>query len=248
MDQVVAVSNALADRASRIVGFPRDLIHVIPNSVDTDAFQPSEVPKWELRQRLDLPSGGVLVGMVARFVPFKDHAGAIRAVAELRTTGVEAHLAFAGSGQLRDELGQLAHELGVTDRVHFLGELAQVERLLHALDVFVSNSSHNEGMSLSVLEAMACGIPVVSTRVAAAPEVLDEGNAGILIPPRDAKALADAIRTLAEEPDTSTLLGRMGRKRAKDHYSVTVMVKAYQRLYERLAGFSKTPREEAVCH
>ncbi len=235
-NQVYAVSTALADRAASIVGFPRERIHVIHNSVDTERFRPAIAPKDELREEFGLPPNGLLVGMVARFVPFKDHAGVLRALAKLQEGGIEAHLALVGTGPLRDELERLADRLGIADRVHFLGVLAPVERLLNALDVFVSNSSHNEGMSLASLEAMACEIPVVSTRVAAAPEVLDEGNAGILIPAQATESLVRALRDLAGQPDLRSSLGRAGRQRAEDRYTVSSMVESYARLYARLAG------------
>ncbi|KKL55099.1 hypothetical protein LCGC14_2258800 [marine sediment metagenome] len=164
-DRVLSVSNALADRMADRIGFPRDRIQVIPNGVDTGRFRPSDAPNGELRRELGISASGFLLGMVARFVEFKDHAGVFRALAQLREAGIEAHLALAGSGPLQDELGRLADELRIVDRVHFLGELNPVEPLLHALDVLVSNSSHNEGMSNAVLEAMACAaLPVILLR------------------------------------------------------------------------------------
>jgi len=234
VNQVYAVSAALADRAARVVGFPRDRIGVINNSVDTEHFRPAVTPKGELRKRFGLPTSGLLVGMVARFVPFKDHAGVIKALARLRQADLDVRLAFVGNGPLRDELAQLAKDLRLADRVHFLGEMEQVRPLLQALDVFVSNSSHNEGLSLSVLEAMACGVAVVSTRVAASPEVLAGGVAGVLIPPRDTDALVNALRELTENPQRRISLALAGCKRAEEHYSVVTMVEGYRDMYARL--------------
>jgi glycosyltransferase involved in cell wall biosynthesis len=224
-----------------IVGFPRDRIEVINNSVDVDRFRPSGVPKTELRRQLGLPAEGLLIGMVARFVPFKDHAGVLHAVAGLLQAKIETRLALVGSGPLGDELRRLAHELEIADRVHFLGELDRVERFLNALDVFVSNSSHNEGLSLAILEAMACDVPVVATRVAAHAEVLDEGNAGVLIPPRDTPSLVRALRQLADDPHLLSSLGRTGRQRIQDHYTLASMVESYRQLYIQLAGLPEKP-------
>ena len=238
VDRVLSVSSALADRLASVVGFPRERIHVIPNGVDTDRFRPSDTSKSELRRQLGLPSGGLLIGMVARFVPFKDHAGVFGTLAKLREAQIEVHLALAGDGPLGDELKQLAGKLDIADRVHFLGELARVEPLLGALDVFVSNSSHNEGMSNAILEAMASGVPVVATRVAASPELLDEGKAGILIPPRDTEALAAALRQLVDRPGFQLSLSQVGRQRAVDCYSISSMVESYSRLYLQAAGLS----------
>jgi len=236
VDQVLAVSAALADRLSAVVGFPRDRIQVIPNGVDTERFRPSETPKKELRRQLDLPTDGFLIGMVARFVEFKDHAGMLRAVTQLRQERVDAHLALAGEGRLRDPLEQLSRDLGIADRVHFLGHLPQVGTLLHALDVLVSNSSHCEGMSNVILEAMACGVPVVATRVAASPELLGDAEAGILIPPRDSEALARALKQMNDSLELRDALGRAGRQRVQSRYSISAMVDSYAQLYARLAA------------
>ena len=238
VDRILAVSSALADRMSHIIDFPRSRIQVIPNGVDAERFQPSATPKCEFRRQLGLPASGLLIGMVARFVPFKDHAGVLHAVARLRGTTSEAHLALAGDGPLGDELRQLANKLDIADNVHFLGELSRVESLLYALDVLVSNSSHNEGMSNAMLEAMACGVPVVATRVAASPELLDEGNAGLLIAPRDTEALARALQQLIEKPKLRQSLSQLGRERIEAHYDITSMVESYGRLYLQLAGAS----------
>jgi len=243
-DQVVAVSAALADRMTDVVGFPRDGIHVINNSVDTERFRPSGVPRCELRRQLHLPPNGLLIGMVARFVGFKNHAGVLDAVAKLRAVGIQTELVLVGSGPLRGELAQLANTLRIADCVHFLGELDGVERLLHALDVFVSNSSHNEGLSLSLLEAMACEVPVVATRVAGHPDVLDEGRAGVLIPPQDTGALMGALRQLALDPALRSSLGGAGRRRVVDHYAASSMVEAYRQLYTRLA---RSPGNSPAC-
>jgi len=234
--QVLAVSDDLADRMARAIGFPRERIQVIPNGVDTERFRPSEMPKAELRGQLGLLPDGFLVGMVARFVEFKDHAGVFRALASLRELGVEAHLALAGEGPLHGQLEEFARELGIADRVHFLGHVPQVGTLLHSLDVLVSNSSHCEGMSNVILEAMACGVPVVATRVAASPELLDEGTAGLLIPPRDPEALAQALRQVIESPTLRSHLRRAGRLRAQTRFSIAAMVGSYSQLYQRLVG------------
>ena len=233
--RVVSVSAALADRMTSVVGYPRNDIHVINNSVDTERFRPLDTPKHELRRELILPTDAPLIGMVSRFVPFKDHAGVIRAIARLHGTGCKAHLALVGDGPLRDELKQLADELDVLEYVHFLGELNNVERLLNALDIFVSNSSHNEGLSLAILEAMACEVPVVATRVAAHSEVLDEGKAGKLVTPGDERELVEQLRQLVANPPMRSTLARAGRERAIDRFGVLAMVESYSRMYVELS-------------
>lgn len=239
VNQVVAVSDAVADRMTNIVGYPRDKIRVIPNGVDVEQFRRLDVPRRDLREEFGLSGVGYLIGMLARFVPFKNHAGVLRALPKLHEAGIDAHLALAGSGPLRDELKTLAESLGITDRVHFLGNTDQTCRFLNCLDVFVSNSTSGEGLSLALLEAMACEVPLVATAVAEHPNVLDDGRAGTLIAPEDEDALAEALLHLAEHPEVRTSLGQAGRQRAMDRYSFDGMMEAYQELYRREAGVAE---------
>ncbi len=236
VDCVLAVSEALADRMADRIGFPRERIQVISNGVDLDRFHPPTRAKQETRRQLGLPAEGLMLGMVARFVPFKDHAGVLRAVAQLRADDVELHLALAGDGPLRDELAELAGRLAISDRVHFLGELAAVETLLHGLDVLVSNSSCNEGMSNAILEAMACGVPVIATRVAASPELLDDGQVGPLVSPANVEELVAAIRQLAGDTELRETLSQQVRRRVERHYSIPAMVDSYRSLYLELSA------------
>jgi glycosyltransferase involved in cell wall biosynthesis len=230
---------------TRIIGFPRDYIQVIPNGVDTGRFRPLDTPNHESRRQFGLPPGGLVMGMVARFVPFKNHAGMFHALATMREAKIDVRLALAGDGPLCDKLKQLARQLGIATRVHFLGEVERVETLYRALDIVVSNSSHHEGMSNSVLEAMASGVPVLATRVAASAELLDEGNAGLLVPPRDTSALVAALRQLIDRPDLRRSLSRAGRQRVEQHYTLSSVVESYRRLYLELAGVSGTRSNHA---
>lgn len=233
VNQVVAVSGAVADRMTNIVGYPRKKIRVIPNGVDLEQFRRLDVPRRDLREEFGLSGIGYLIGMVARFVPFKNHAGVLRALPKLHKAGIDAHLALAGSGPLRDQLETLSESLGITDKVHFLGNTNQTCQFLNSLDVFVSNSTSGEGLSLAVLEAMACEVPVVATAVAEHPNVLDDGRAGSLILPENEDALVEALLHLAKHPEVRTSLGQAGRQRVLDKYSYDGMMEAYQHLYRR---------------
>lgn len=236
VNQVVACSAAVADRMTNIVGYPREKIRVIPNGVDLELFQRLEVSRRELREEFGLSDTGFLIGMVARFMPFKNHAGVLRALPKLHEAGIDAHLALAGSGPLRDQLRILSESLGITDRVHFLGNINQTCRFLNSLDVFVSNSTSGEGLSLAVLEAMACEVPVVATAVAEHPNVLDDGRAGSLILPENDDALVEALLHLAKHLEVRTSLGQAGRRRVLERYSYDGMMEAYQQLYRREIG------------
>jgi glycosyltransferase involved in cell wall biosynthesis len=232
--QLLTVSAELADRISAEIRFPRGKIQVISNGVECDKFLPPDAPKHVNRQRIGLPTGGFVVGVSARMVPFKDHAGVLRAIARLRSLGLDVHLALAGSGPLEMNLRQQARELQIEDHVHFVGVLRPVSPFLHSIDALVSNSAYWEGMSNSILEAMSCALPVIATRVAAGPELLDGGRAGILVPPRDSHRLADAIAQLASSQDLCRKLGDAGRQRALSIYNLDTMIENYRQLYLKL--------------
>jgi glycosyltransferase involved in cell wall biosynthesis len=123
--------------------------------------------------------------------------------------------------------------------VHFLGDVPQVDRFLNTLDVFVLNS-HSEGMSNTLLEAMACGLPVVATAVGSNSYLIDGGNAGSLIPADDAEALADELGKLYRDPQLRESMGNAARRRIEVHFSIDRMVCDYEALYLRKAVASKT--------
>lgn len=237
--RVLAVCGTLAEQLAAVVGFPRNRITVIPNGVDTDRFRPAN-GKAEARREFGLPERGTVLGMVARLIPVKNHAGVFHAVAALREAGTDVHLALAGDGPLRGDLQRLADTLAIVDRVHFLGETQRVERILHALDIYVSNS-HREGMSNTILEAMACGLPIIATAVGATEELLAGGGAGLLIPPRDTLSLVHACRELLRQPALRGTLGLAARDRAETVFSLSRMIEGYSRMYLDLVGQAAGP-------
>jgi L-malate glycosyltransferase len=230
--QIMAVSAPLADRMAKIINYPRNRIQVILNGVDAECFRPRPENRSEWRQRLGLPDDGFVIGMVARLVPVKNHLGMLRALALLKERGIIATLALAGSGPLGESLMRTAHELNIHEQVRFLGDVSQVERFLNTLDVFVLNSL-SEGMSNTILEAMACGIPVVATAVGSNASLVEEGKTGRLIAVDDAAALALALEKLMREPSLRAAMGKNARARIENHFSIDRMVREYEELYLR---------------
>jgi sugar transferase (PEP-CTERM/EpsH1 system associated) len=238
--QVTAVASSLADRMAELMDYPRDRIQVIPNGVDTEKFQARSERKSEFRREFSLPEGRFLLGMVARLEKVKNHHGAIRGLSILKSRGIEVDLALAGSGSLRDELEKTACESGVRDRMHFLGDVARVDRFLNAIDVFVLNS-HSEGMSNTLLEAMSSGLPVVATRVGSNPQLVESERFGMLIPADDDEALASAVERLHGDTTLRNALGANARRRIELRFSIDRMVRDYEELYLSVA--SKTTKE-----
>jgi L-malate glycosyltransferase len=234
-DQLLAVSAPLADQMSQLVKVSRQKIEVVVNGVDTERFRPEFKLQAECRTIFGLPATGHLLGTVARLVPVKNCLGLLHAVARLRRKGTRVALALAGDGPLRGELKQMAHDLQISDSVYFLGNVADVDRFYRAIDIFVLNS-HSEGMSNTILEAMASGLPIVATDVGSNSELIAAERTGIIVPAGDVVQLADALAGLIRQPVRCQALGVAARCRAVDEYSLDRMVQKYEGVYERLAG------------
>jgi glycosyltransferase involved in cell wall biosynthesis len=157
----------------------------------------------------------------------------IEAFARLAGRGVSCVGVIAGDGPLRAALEARAAALGLSDRVRFLGHCLDVERVFAALDIFVLSST-SEGLSNTILEAMATGLPVVATRVGGADELVDVGRTGLLVPPADADALAGALEDLVAQEARRTSMGSAGRHVADERFGVDRMLRDYTNLYCRI--------------
>jgi glycosyltransferase involved in cell wall biosynthesis len=162
----------------------------------------------------------------------KDHATLVDAVAELRRSGVVTTLVIAGDGPERGALEMRAAAAGVDLRL--LGYRSDVERVLGALDVFVLPSV-SEGLSNTILEAMAAARPVVATRVGGAEEMIDDGRTGVLVPPSDPGAMAAALRRLLGAGDVGAAMGAAARRRVEAEFTLAGMMHRYEQLYTDVA-------------
>ncbi len=198
----------------------------IYNGVDTDVFRPG--PGDPVRSELGIPAGAFVAGIVGRLDPIKDHPTLFRAFARLRESVPEARLLVVGDGPERARLEEEAGE-----GVIFLGDRADVPEILRALDVFVL-SSRNEGISNTILEAMATGLPVVATDVGGNPELVLEGQTGTLVPAADPAALAAALARYAGDPALGETVGQRARARAVERFSIETMVAGYETVWTRV--------------
>ncbi len=176
------------------------------------------------------PDAAGPVVTVARLSPEKDVANLVRATALAAKQAPELRVEVAGGGPCLDDLKRLAASLDVGDRITFLGDVRDIPAVLAQARMFVL-PSRSEGIPLTVLEAMACGVPVIATRVGGLPEVVVEGKTGHLVPPADPAALAEAILTVWRDPGGGQAMGRTGRQRAEDRFNVRRMVADYETLY-----------------
>lgn len=206
-------------------------LHQIPNGIDVVRFAAAQ--RGDLRSQLGIAPGAVVLGTVARLAPVKNLDLTFGPLAQLVADGLDAHFVIAGDGAARADLTSAAATAGVATRVHFLGMVNDPATILPELDLFLI-TSHSEGTSLSLLEAMASGVPCVATAVGGNPAVLADGTAGRLIPANDAAALAEALRDVIARPEERRRLGAEGQRRAQERYSLTAMVDAYEALYGQL--------------
>lgn len=186
-----------------------------------------------IRRELGVGPGDFLVGNVGRLAPQKGQRHLVGAMPLLLERVPHAHAVIAGGGDLEDFLRELAADLGVADRVHVLGPRKDVPALMYALDAFAMPSIW-EGFGLVLLEAMAAARPIVASAVATIPEVVLDGETGLLVPPGDPLALAEALARLAADPALAHEYGQRGRQRLQRFFSLDKMVGDTELLYREL--------------
>jgi glycosyltransferase involved in cell wall biosynthesis len=243
----LSLRNALLRRADQFVclseemrhefitaGVPPQKIAIIPNGVDTRRFRPADLEeRLRLRRILSLPDGPVVI-YTGRLVRYKGLPELLEAWKVIAAEYPEAYLVLVGEegNDLQacgEELRQKVSSFGLTESVRFTGAVANVEDWLRAADIFAF-PTHNEAFGLSLVEAMACGLAVVSTRVGGLADIICDGENAIAVPPESPARLADALRFLLSEPTCRQRLGEAARMHARTHHDVEGVCAAYQRL------------------
>ncbi len=233
VSRFVTVSNHLRRWLVEEVRIPAQKVITIHNGVDTTRFAPTD--RAAARAALGLASGQPVIGTVGRLDPVKDHATLIRAFSRVRSTCGDVTLLIAGDGPCKEDLQALVATLGLNEHVRFLGERHDIPGVLAAMDVFVLPSIA-EGISNTILEAMAAGLPVVATRVGGNPELVEDGVNGILVPQGDSEALATAVATYLRDPHLLEVHGKSSRLRAVEAFGLERMRGAYANLYACLGA------------
>lgn len=234
-DAFVAVSREDRRRMIEVERIPEAKTRFIPNGIPDP---PPPDPSHDVRAELGIAPGQPVVGVVATLRPQKALDVLIRAIPRLREAVPSVRVLVVGGG---DEPGapearrlrEIAHDLGVTESITFLGMRADVPDLLGAIDVAVLSSDF-EGSPLSVMEYMAAGKPVVATRVGGVPDLVEEGVTGLLVDPRDPDGLAAAILDLLGDPARATAMGEAGRERQRREFSIEATARRVGELYEEL--------------
>lgn len=230
----IALSGELERYLRERIGVPPERISRIHNGVDTDRFTPG---------RATLPVRGfsdpacLVLGTVGRLDAVKSQVHLVEAMGLLRERNPRLaprlRLALVGDGPLRSRVESRVRELGLGDRVWMAGSRDDVHELMRGFDLFVLPSLA-EGISNTILEAMACGLPVVATDVGGNPELVEAGRTGLLVPPADPAAMAQAMETYALDADLRRRAGVLARDRAERVFSLDAMVAGYLGVYDRL--------------
>lgn len=231
-DVAVSVCRAGQDRFVEAGVIPVAKAVVVPNGVVMAGIDARTVQfRARLLAELGRPATSLVLGTVGRLSPVKDHATLLRAVQQLRLSNRAVELVVVGDGETRTVLEAQARALKIDDCVHFLGMRQDVAQLLPAFDVFVL-SSISEGYSLALVEAAAAALPIVATQVGGNADIVAEGRTGLLVPARDAEALAAAVARLADDAGMRQRMGDAGREWALRHGTIDAMGLAYLGLYQ----------------
>jgi glycosyltransferase involved in cell wall biosynthesis len=232
---LIAVSKDLRNYMIENLKLKRDdKILTIYNGIDIDKYRIEAYPN-DLAEEFNIRPGTAVVGTVGSLFEVKGFEYLLKALQIMKESGSDILLLIAGTGRLERELKAVADELGIAESVRFLGFRGDIPRLLNLVDVYIC-SSVSEGLSLSILEAMACGRPIIATDVGGNPELITEGVNGFLVPSRDPSALAERTIELLNDKELRSRLGTAGRQAAEEKFSLETMMQNYYELYGKLLG------------
>lgn len=239
----IVFNSRLAVAQHTAIGFPPDRARVIPNGFDLGHFRPDPEQRAAVREELDIPAGAMVVGMIARYHPMKDHEMSLQAAARLVARGIDAVFVYAGRDvdHTNAVLTRLIAELGLGGRVRLLGERQDVERLYASFDLYWMSSwarGMAEGFPNVVAEAMASGVPCVATDVGDAAWII--GDSGRVVPPRRPESLGDAAAELLHAgPEALRQIGLEARLRIQHEFSLESVVDAYRALYDEVLNAAR---------
>jgi sugar transferase (PEP-CTERM/EpsH1 system associated) len=250
----IAVSRDLEAWLTQTIRVRPGRLTQIYNGVDVRRFEPRKGARANVLPARFAPDGAIVFGTAGRLQAVKDQPTLARAFVELvrghPAARAAARLVIIGDGQLREECARILAEGGVAELAWLAGERNDVPKCLQALDVFILPSIA-EGISNTILEAMATGLPVIATAVGGNPELVTDGASGILVPPSDAKAMAAAMRRYIDDRGLVTRHGAEGRRIAATRFALDTMVRNYVDVYDavlarhrdaRLAGHESPAR------
>ncbi|MCU1273984.1 MAG: glycosyltransferase, partial [Bryobacterales bacterium] len=220
------------------LSIPAGRVLPIYNGVDLIRFSPDATAREVWRKEYGIQPNELVIASISYLRPYKYVHTLLEAFSILLRGGSRAHLFIAGDGPLFDELQKLSQDLGITGRVHWLGNFSMPEKLLQGSDIFVL-ASVGEAFGFAVAEAMACGVPAVASRSGGFPEIVEEGKTGFLAKPADAADFADRMQQLAADPNLRREMSQRSIERARQCFSAQNTVGNFLKLYEALGVFER---------
>lgn len=203
-------------------------LHVIENGIDTDHFKPAPIVKLKMRKQYAISDGDIVIGTCARLEPVKNISLLVESFADFHRKILDSTLVVVGDGSLLAELREQAESLGIANRVIFAGVQHNIQEFLQMFDMYAI-TSHNEGLPISVIEAMSCALPVIATSVGSLPELLKE-NAGTLIASPSPDKFSDAFLYYTDDKQAAHEAGVTGRRLIVNNYSYGKMLDTYDAL------------------
>jgi len=229
--RIVVNSEATRQYVCRAEGVSPERVVVVPNALDAARFQ--QVDRNTARGRLEIASDTLVFGVVASLAEKKGHGDLLQALQQVREQLPSHLLLVIGDGPERSRLETRVRQLGLGERVRFLGLRRDVPEVLPALDVLV-HPSHTESMPNAVLEGMAAALPVIATDVGGTREAVDSGHTGVLVESHSPDALGAALVDLAGDPELRKRLGEAAQRRVEEYFSIEAAGGAYQQLYREV--------------
>lgn len=240
LDGILPVSERVASLAVNHEGWDEANIQVIHHGCEEELVDHDE-SRAMLTEKFGIPSNSFVVGTVARLIHWKGHRYAVEALRQLLINEHRVHWLFIGDGPEREKLQNQAQKAEVSNNLHFLGHRNDVPQLLSGVDLMVHPTT-GEAFGIVLIEAMAQGTPILASNTGAIPEIVVDGETGVLVPSRNANALAHEIELLKGDPQTRSDLGQLARKRYLTHFTPESMVDETIRAYQRVIDGSTSSR------
>lgn len=235
--KTIAISRPVAEHLMKAFSLKKENIEIIHNAVALEKFTKNytEDEKNNIRSRLGLGNGAV-IGSVSRLSEVKGHRFLIEAIKGLQYDYPHIQLLIVGDGPEKENLKKLAQRLGIEKNVFFAGNISSPEEIYPIIDIFVHPAYWQEPFGLSIIEAMAAGKPVIATRVGAVPEIVRENENAILVRPKDADEISNALRQLLASEDLRRRFGENSARIAKEKFSLAVMTDKILKVYEEVVA------------
>lgn len=229
VDHIIAVSDEVAQRLQEVFRIERSKITTVINRIDTERFARGQ-PASDMRKRLGLQTEHAVIATVARLSPPKGHSFLLESVSLLLPKHPLLKLLLAGDGELKESLYRQSHALHIDGCVIFLGSRSDITDILSAADIFVLPSI-SEGTPLALIEAMASGKPIIATNIPGIAKLIEHEKTGVLVPPGDADALAEAVDRLLRAPAMARSMGDAARSIAREKFDIRATIVELEKLW-----------------